>query len=287
MSIVGTALNTLYKPEFYRELKEKSLKNTIGYFTKLALVCALFGGILAAVFVSPIVFKVLADLQSEVTAYYPPDLEITIEKGIASTNAKSEPIFFPIKDNWKQVVGNNTITKSPDNKTLENIFVLNTKAQNEVTPDSFKNMNTYSLLTQKNFISYDSSHNIVIKDLSQFGDTKINKDVIARLFALARFIPPTLPVIYFLLSFISIFSTLISLIGVAFLFFLIQYVTKYHISFKDSYKTVVYASSIPIFLSILFFLAGIPISGILTLLFLMTLLVAIINTKRENVEVLG
>lgn len=284
MSFFVTALNTLYKPEFYEGLKEKTLKNTIGYFAKLTFFFALFGALLAAVFVSPIVSKIIADLEDEITTYYPADLEIKIEKGVATSNAKTEPLFFPIKENWKKIASGNISNTSSGFKTPENIFVLNTRALNDVTTESFKNMNTYSLLTSRHFISYDTNHNIVFKELSALGDTKISKDTFAKLFALARFIPLILPVFYFTTIYISVFSLLLFMIFVSFVFLLTQGLLKNPISFKDSYKTCVFASSVPIFLTILFFLAGIPPSGILILLLLMTLAVAILNTKSYRAE---
>jgi len=280
MNFIKTATSTLYNPEFYESLKEKTIGRSLFFLAKIALVFAIFGGVLSASVISPLVTNVLSDLQTEVLATYPAGLEITIEKGIATSNAKTEPLFFPVKESWKKISLQNAGSKV--SSVPDYFFVLYTGADEGLTADSFRNMKTYSLLTSKHFAAYDAANGVVIKDLSGFGDTKINKDTILRLFTLARFIPIVIPFIYFVSIFFAIFFLSVLLVLIALSFFLIHISITRSISFSNSYKICLHAATIPILMSFLFTLAGIPQNIILSLLLLMTLVIAMINTKNMS-----
>jgi Protein of unknown function (DUF1189) len=279
MSFIKTVADTLYSPELYTSIKEKTLRGAFGYFAKLSLTIALFGAILAGAYVSPIVSDVLSDLQKEILENYPAGLEIKIQKGVATSNTKTEPLFFPIKETWKKLPVAKDTNTSGMKKTPDYFFVLYTAADKDLTPESFKNMNTYALLTSRHFVAYDSDQGIVFKDLSQFGDATINQDNILRLFTLSRFIPLVIPFLYFVSMFFGIFLLSIFMVFAGFVFLIIQKIMKNDISYETAYKTSLYASTVPIVLSVLFVLSGLPNNVVLWLLTLMTLLVSLLNSK--------
>lgn len=282
MNFFKTFAETLHSHSFYHSIHHKTLKTSFGYFAKIALMLGAFGAVVSAIFIAPIFTSIIEDIKTEVLSFYPETLEIKIEKGVATTNAKSEPLFFPFKPSWKKVILSSGGEHTEKNDGIQNVFVLNTKTEVPATPETFKNMDTFALLTHNFFVHYDKNYAVVFEDLSKTPDVIVNHETFVELFALAHFIPFALPFLYFFVIFVSTFTFLFYLLISSLLFFFIQKFLKKDFSFKESYKICIYASSAPAVLSLLFFFSGMPIPIIQHLFVLLTALIAVINTKPHK-----
>lgn len=86
---------SIYGPAYYQELLARPFSFSWKYFSALAFLLALF---LATVLSVPLVPKVLDatnKFPSAFFAYYPDELEVRIDKGVASSNV-TEPYFLPM-----------------------------------------------------------------------------------------------------------------------------------------------------------------------------------------------
>ena len=94
MQFARTIGQSIYGPDFYRSLFAQPLSFSLKYFFSLVLVLAVVHTATLSYTFIPLLNSFLKNLDSKILAYYPDSLEITIEKGEASSNAE-EPYFLP------------------------------------------------------------------------------------------------------------------------------------------------------------------------------------------------
>ena len=202
--------------------------------------------------------------------------------GVISTNLPvgSEPFYIPLPQSFSSANTENGVV-SDQYKDIKNLVVLDTKSTTTVTLDSFKSLNTLSLVTSKYIVSYDKNGSIVFSDVSKYPDFVLDQGLIDKVFGLAKFIPIAVPFFMFMIVYGLVFFELFFLLIPAFIFFILSKMIKARRSFSESYKICVYSSTWPAILSVATFFIALKIPFLFTFL---VLLIALINTKRDHIE---
>ena len=192
----------------------------------------------------------ISTFPQELISIYPPELEIKINKGIATTNVP-QPYFIPVSRFREAFDEVRKEIKGLQSDKIENILVIDTNA----TIDDMKKYQTYMLLTRNHLSSYKDNWNIETISLDNINNITINKNFVRKI------VNPFIPIFklfYFfaapfiftgLLIFFTI-SQLIYLLLIAFILFLGAKLISYPISYTKSYQIDLHLATIitPFFL---------------------------------------
>ncbi|MFA6463989.1 MAG: DUF1189 family protein [Candidatus Paceibacterota bacterium] len=282
MKIFKTIKSAVYDKEFYQNIRSRKLSSVFKYYAKLSLLLSVIGFVLSAIFLVPLAYGTVNFFKSEFTKAYPAGLEVSIQKGIISTNLSTttEPMLVPLPQIF---VGANINKRSESNpyKDVKNLIVLDTKSTTTPSIDNFKSLNTIALVTSKYLITYDKNNSVVFSDVSKYPDFTLNQKLIDKALYYAKYIPIAVPFAIFVLVFFFVFFELFFLLVPALIFFVVNIIIKNRYSFGESYKICVYASTLPVIISATTFFIPMHIPFLFTFL---VLLIAIINTKQSEVE---
>lgn len=271
MKIFKTIKSSVWSPAFYGEVEKKSLKEVFGYYAKLSLLLGLCLAIASIFLVFPAISSV-KDFHDKALASYPAGLEISVIKGIATTNSSSSPLIIPFK----------SLSFSADNaNAYENLLVIDTRATSTPTIESFKSQKTFALLSDKYLVAFDKDNSVIFYDLSKFPDFVMNQGVLQKFLGLLDYLPFFLPLLFFIMGFFLSFFSLVAVIISSLFFMLIERIVRHKISFSSAFKICAYASTFPLILNAILFFAGIPIPLIFSLL---TLIIALANINAGQKE---
>ncbi len=264
--------NSFYNPAFYSELKNRTLGNGVKNILFLNF-------ILGAVFAIGIVaFAVPAykDFQEKkyVETYYPQELTVYIKDGQASTTV-SEPYFIKASAYHKT-----------NNPQIQNYLVINT--QKDVSLDTIASYQSYVVLTKDAVIVQESQTESSTYSLNSVKDLVISKaqvtmwenEIISRLKKFA------VPIALLFLGMFTLTATaywLFIMLLWAWVPLLVARLQKKKLTYKESYKTGLYAVVPVILLSVVFMVFGISIGGITSLL--LYSLILVLNIEKEATEV--
>ncbi len=270
--------STIYNIHFYNSIKSEKLSKVFKYYAKLSLLISVFGFVLSIIFLVPLSYGAIGLFESEFIKAYPAGLEISIQKGVVETNLSttSEPLIVPLPQTFVDESLKNQSENNPF-RGVKNLLILDTKSTSTPTIDNFKNSNSIALITSKYFVSYDKNGSVTFDDVSKYPDFTLNQKLIDKVFSYAKYLPIAVPFAVFFLMFFLVLFELFFLVIPTFIFFVINIIIKNKLSFVESYKICVYASTLPIILSAATFFVPMKIPFLFTFL---VLLIALINTKQ-------
>ena len=274
--------STIYNVSFYNSIKSEKLSKVFKYYAKLSLLISAFGFVLSILFLVPLAYSAIGLFKSEFIKAYPAGLEVSIQKGVIGTNLSttSEPLVVPLP----QTLIDESLKNQSDNnlfKDVKNLLILDTKSTSTPTIDSFKSSNTIALVTSKYFVTYDKNGGVTFNDVSKYPDFTLNQKLIDKVFDYAKYLPLVVPFAIFFLMFSFVIFELFFLVIPAIIFFVISIIIKNKLSFAESYKICIYASTLPVILSAPTFFIPMRIPFLFTFL---VLLIALINTKQNHSE---
>ena len=235
MEFLKNIKRSIYDPEFYRALLTKPFSYSIKYFVLFSLLIALVATIYLSLSVLPKINDFLENVSPTVLNYFPDDLEVTIEDGLASTNVP-EPYFLEIPFEVPK-----DIEAKPDvhGYGIENLLVIDTRSD-ESTLEEFKSYNTIMLLNRKSLMYYDENQ-VAIQSLAEIPDFKLDKEVISSLLAKIvpyfRLVGPLFVVFVFGGYFSYVFiGRMFYLIFAALLVWIIAKLKKVNIGYQKAYQ---------------------------------------------------
>ncbi len=269
--------DSVYSPEFYKGLPDKRFWFSFKYFYSLVLVLALIVTALISLSAVPETQSFLNRTSEKVLNYYPQELEITIQKGQASTNV-TEPYFLKLPDEFK--------TNQPDQAANqpENLLVIDTTTPFSV--EKFKDYKTLAMLTKDNLV-FAKDREIRIYGLDRFPDMKISKAAVSNFVAKVRpflkFAGPVVVLGLFLIYLIVFSSELFFLLFIALGIWIILKIRKMRVGYVKGYQIGLHAVTLGMLLEAFQFILGFNIT-IPFLFTILTLLVVVINfgSNRER-----
>lgn len=273
MKLFQDIKNSVYNPDFYRELLSRPLSYSLKYFFLLGVLLTLINTIIVSFDLIPSAGAFFSSVGPKVLQYYPDDLTITIKNGHASANVQ-EPYFLAmpveLKSNEPAVA-----SSTPP----ENFLVIDTK--NPFSVDQFRADKTILLLTYDSFV-YEKNGGITIQPLDRIGDWTIDKGGIKsfldKINPYLRYLPWIFTLIFFIGYYIGFMFHLVYFLLFALVVWVIARIGKSKLTYGKSYRVAIHAATLSLILSYLV-LPVIPRLSIPFLFTIIALIVTFINFK--------
>ncbi|MFH0864090.1 MAG: DUF1189 family protein [Candidatus Gottesmanbacteria bacterium] len=238
---------TLTSPFYYTDIIKARFSFSLKFFYFFFFLYALISTVVIIPKLLPLKNLILI-IPSKLVQIYPSSLQITINKGQASTNVP-EPYYLPLKD-VEKIFTNDKVLGTQTSKIV-NLLVIDTKASVE----DFPKYQTAALLTKNNLVVYDDDTGgykvLLLKD---FPDITINRQLVQNsLFKInpfintvANFVIPVLTIIIFFSIFLFYPSVkLFYLLFFALIAFLISKILSIPTPYKKCYQISMHLIIIP------------------------------------------
>lgn len=232
-TIFETFKKSIYNPAFYREAAEKPLSSIIKYYAKATLLLTVFLVVVMGLYLIPRgVMFVKERAPYLVSAYYPKELVVKIDKGVASANVPM-PYVVPLK----------TLSIDATVGGVQNMLVINT--DEEFVKSKFDEYSTYALLTKTDIVSRGENDSITIQPLSRTLTTVISQDTLSSWVVNIQdflwWVILIIIVAMFVFAFLGYMMYLVPLLLFAFIPKLVAYIKKTPLSYQAAYKMSLYA----------------------------------------------
>ncbi|MEA1929867.1 MAG: DUF1189 family protein [Patescibacteria group bacterium] len=237
MSIFTQIKDSVYEPSFYRSLGKQPLSYSFKYFFKFVLLLSLAFTIVLTINWAPRVKEALNEIGPAVASFYPAELVVTIEDGIAITNVP-EPFFFDIPaGDFEEGVGRHV------DERLEHLLVIDTTESFSV--EKFGEYRTLAWLTRDALVVMDDQ-GIQLIPLAEIPNIIIDRALIDGLTTslqdfLSAFPFLLLPIGIFIASFVFSASKLIYLLIAALLIWLLTKIMGQSAGYAKSYQIGLHA----------------------------------------------
>lgn len=164
-AIFETFKQSVYNPIFYQNALTAPMSGIVRYYVKCSLILSVMMTIALGASLIPQGVAFVKDSAPEmVKNYFPAELTIHIEKGLASVNVP-EPYIIAGKD------GTQSILKE---QGLENMLVIDTK--HDFDMNKFEEYKTFALITKSEIVTQSDQGQITIQDLRIFPNVAINQE---------------------------------------------------------------------------------------------------------------
>ena len=270
MNFFQNIKNSFYNPVFYATLPSKTLGFSFKYFFSLIAILAFLTAFVLGSRLSPL-FS--AENLKKLAMLYPSELVLTVNGGAVSTNV-AEP--YTVKN-----------FEGLDNFGYANFVVIDTKS--DFSSELFKKYDT-SILVGKNFIvTVKNQNQFQYNDLTKVPNFTLNQDLLLHwanvigsyhlALSLGLFV-----ILFF--AFMVFFSVkLLWFLVLALIILLLAKLQKVSLSYKDSYKFALQASTAPFMVEAIFIMIGVAMP-IPFLLSLVLLLIAFVNMDKLQTTVI-
>lgn len=266
-TIFETFKKSVYDPLFYQSATEEPLKNIFHYYSKVALILATAMTIVLGAALIPQGVVFMKDRAPNlIKTYYPTELTVHIEKGVATANVPM-PYIVPVK----QVTG-----VAPSVDAMQNMIVIDTL--HDFEKKIFDGYKTYTLLTKTEIVTRSDNGQITIQELHGVPPTTISQEVLLSWVEKIRnslWVIVCLGIIATFVVFVfGYLAYLIPLFLFALVPFFIAWLKKTPLSYVEAYKISMYAIIPALVLKTLINLMGVFfIPSYFTLLVFMLILV--------------
>lgn len=238
MRFFQTIKNSIYSPEFYSQISQKTFGKSVGYFLLLVLILT---AIKSLTLIGPLIFELPNQLQTvikETVNCYPEDLEIKISSGQVTTNVK-EPYFI---DSCEMAQDTN-----------QPLLVIDTNTPFSKTQlDQYK---TVAWLTKDSIVYKKSDLETRSYSLTEIKDFKLNKAFVDSLSNMIspwlKFLGPALMFLAFIGIYLSYDFKLIYLLALAAVIWLLAKIFKKTLPYGQSYKLGLYAITLGLIVELL------------------------------------
>ncbi|MFA5997396.1 MAG: DUF1189 family protein [Candidatus Paceibacterota bacterium] len=232
-TIFETFKKSIYNPSFYKEATNDSFPKILKYYTKMVLLLSLFLVAVLGIFVVPQGIKFVTErAPSLVQEYYPQELTVNIDKGVASANV-AMPYFVPLKD----------LSIATTTDAVRNMLVIDTTQ--EFDKQKFVEYNTYALLTKTDIVTRGQNNSITIQPVGRAFTATISQDTLVSWVTNIQNYLGTIVVAGLAISFIAVFlgylMYLLPLTLFALVPKLIAYIKRSPLSYASAYKMSLYA----------------------------------------------
>jgi len=275
MDFLDKIKNSIYGPEFYRELQSKPLSFSFKYFYTLASILAVIGTAQFSFQVIPNLTAFLAGIGPEIVNSYPSELVLTTKDGQASSNVV-EPYFIKTpasmrNENYKNI------------PATENFVVIDTK--NQFTEESFTRYDTFAVVTKTSLALRKDSGGIEIYSLREMPDLTIDRasveSFVGKLQPFIKFAWPFFILASFIGFMLSFSAELIYLLFAALLIWIIMKIKGLAVGYKKSYQAGLHIITLPLLFGVVSALLNVhvPIPFFATIL---VIVAAIINFEPRK-----
>lgn len=276
MKFLDNIRDSIYSPQFYRDIPWSGFWKAVRYFLLLIIVLTV---IQAGITARPIATSFKAGVQNFVNslvASYPQELVITIKDGEAEVNVE-EPFFLSLP---KEVSG------LVESEGFENLLVIDT--QNPYKGIQMDEYSTIAWLTKDALFVRGDDGGIDVINLSDVGDFTLDKRLIdsgvSMIAPYSKYLGPIAVVAVTLGIYLSYSQRLFYALFFALVLLILSLVLKLHWTYGQAYKISLYAMTAGMLFE---FLLGITsayhqFSGFPFMFSLITLAVVFMNVRRKE-----
>lgn len=270
--------DSIYGPEFYKKQKGESLGQAFGYFFKFLLLYVAITVLIFAIITIPGISKFLSsEFVSQVTSYYPAELQVTVKGGHASSNV-DEPYSIALPTNA------NTQT-SKTQQSVTNLVVIDTT--HPLVIEDFAKYHTFLLVTKDYIVSQGRDGKITLNSLASMPDVVVDKA------SVGGFMNKAIPYVKMIIPFmiigfyigIYVYNTiayLFILVISSFILWLIFKLQKKHLSFGTCYKLGLYASTAALVADLVLSMASLHIAWYIDLIIILIVVLANQHETRSS-----
>lgn len=236
--------SSFYCTRFYNGLSEHSFEKGMGFVVFWSFVASLVGSAIVAMGIVPLVFTFSGE--EYVEEYYPSELVITIEDGIATTNVE-EPYYVGMDD-------------VDENEGKRFGIYLDTKR--DLTISDAQSYDAFGVLTKDTLVMSDGDGETRMVTLADIGNFTLDKDValhyveVAMKWARILIVPAVLLVAIFI-TIASVLSYLFLDLFGALIVMMVGKLYKRTFSYKTAYTIALFATGPVIIADIALMLFGI------------------------------
>jgi hypothetical protein len=231
-----TLYKSIYSPELYKGIFERSFASSIGYFVTLCLVLALVNTVWISVELLPDVKDFGQNFFQKVESSYPDDLILDIKDSKVTSN---KPGATYIADRF---------------------IVIDT--DNSFTLDKYKEYDAVVWITKDGLATRDGNGKIEIVGFEEFGDMRIDKAYVTsmadKILPFVTIFTYSLPVLVYFVMFLFHALSLVYLFFGALVVWLICGLMKVESGYKKSYQIALHAMTLPLILNALGWAPVIP-----------------------------
>lgn len=274
--------DNIYNQTYYEEILVKPLSVSFGYYAKMALWLTLVYTAIISLFFLPEFVRLSRQVISDFAQNYPAQLVISFKDGIASTNM-SEPIAIPLASTEKTL-----FSRLSQEVVINNFVTIDTRSNLSVT-----DFNRYQSLF---VVGKDSSAGLGGEDRLQItkhpaNSVSISKTDIDLAANKAQKIILTLApigvLLIYLLGVLFFVFTLLPILITASLAWLLLYVARRDLSFRQSLSVSLHASSLALCVNLLLFVFYPSFSINFPFLITVSLLVIYLNLIQKKKMVIA
>lgn len=268
--------DNIFNPSYYEEIVSKPLKASFKYYLKMAMWLALIYTAFVSVFFVPEFMRLLKEVSSSLASAYPADLKVHFQNGEASVNMP-EPIIVPLPQTGKEFFNG-----SHNGRDIKNLMVIDTRTV--FTSEDFKQDQALFVLKKDAMAGLGNDSEVRVTDIPG-GNIIIDKQDIQKIadrfqtFSIAL-VPISVLVIY-LLALIFFTLTLGSIIMVALFAWLLLYVAKRDLTFKQCLGLTLHAATLALCVNFFIFILYPSLSINFPFLATFSLLVLYLNLIRK------
>ena len=233
-NLFQTFQKSIYSPVFYQTVVGAPLGVALRFYAKMSFVLALLMTVVFSVILVPQGVRFIKEeAPALVKKYYPADLVITIDKGVASSNV-IEPYVISAQGDAREALGGST---------MQNLFVVDTK--NDFSKKKFDEYKTFTLLTKGEVVTQNNRGQITIQDLRGAPNMVISQETLLAWVekvrsSLGAFVPAGIFITFIIIG-IGFALYLIPLLLFAFIPLFVALLKKSPITYANAYKMSLYA----------------------------------------------
>lgn len=273
-SIFETFKKSVYNPVFYQIVATAPLSEAFRYYIKFTLILSLVMTVALGVLLVPQGIVFVKERAPElVKTYYPKELVVHIEKGIASANVPM-PYFVPL-------IG---ATGAATTTAMQNMLVIDTTQGFDKT--KFEEYKTYVLLTNTDIVTRNDNGQITIQSLRVVPPVTISQDVllswVINVQNYTGYIVVIGIIITFIIMMLGYLMYLVLLLLLALIPKSIAYLKKTPLSYVSAYKMSLYAIIPALALKTLLNILGVFFLPAYFTLLVFTLVIAVNMREKEE-----
>lgn len=237
MEFIKTIRSSIYGPSFYGEISNKPFGFSLKYYLKLSLLIAVIMTAILSFKILPGLYEFFSQLNQNISAIYPNDLELKINEGVVTSSAQN-PYFLDFPGGMK---------READLSKFDHFVVIDT--QNE-SLDAIKTYNTMILVTKSDLIFHESNGQIRVHSLRDVKSFTLNKGIInsflIKIEPYYKLIGPFLSIIIFIGMFIALMLELVYLFFIALLVWAVSSIKKAGWNYAKSYQAGMHLVTFPL-----------------------------------------
>lgn len=269
--------NNIWNSDYYEEVIIKPLKTSFKYYFKMTFWLVLFYTAFVSIFFLPEFILLTRNMVSHFSQSYPTELKVTFKDGQAFSNL-TEPVVIPLAESEKKIF------ESIEGKigSIENLLVIDT--HNNFVLEEFDNYRSFFVLKKDALVARGADDKIEVSEIPaemmvvSGADVRNMADKIQQIILLLA--PLGVLIIY--LFGISYFIFIICfLILIALFAWLLLYIAKRDLSFKQSLAITLHACTLPFLINFFIFILYPSLALNFPFLLTFTLLIIYLNLIRK------